>query len=122
LFLYFLNKKASSYQFYQSSLTFTPRLVELCFQTAGLWEIGATGVLELPAAVNCVQVHGTPEAGLALRAEVIPVNGTTDRPTFDAVVRDDEGRGFLELRGYQTSPMPRAISEPDRVPFRAVNF
>ena len=29
-----------------------PRLVELCFQTAGLWEAGRTGRLALPAHVE----------------------------------------------------------------------
>ena len=30
----------------------TPLLIELCFQTAGLWEAGATGTLALPASVG----------------------------------------------------------------------
>src|SRR5205085_2483747 len=31
-----------------------PRLIELCFQTAGLWEMGAAGVMGLPQRVQKV--------------------------------------------------------------------
>ena len=31
-----------------------PRLIELCFQTAGIWEMGATGRLALPQHIEPV--------------------------------------------------------------------
>ncbi len=31
-----------------------PRLIELCFQAAGVWEIGTTGILALPLHVDRV--------------------------------------------------------------------
>ena len=46
-----------------------PRLLELCLQTAGVWEIGKTGVLALPTAIERVVVHQLPENGQVLYAQ-----------------------------------------------------
>ena len=40
-----------------------PRLAELCFQTAGLWEIGTTGQMALPAHIDRIVTLGTPQPG-----------------------------------------------------------
>ncbi len=38
--------------------TTEPRLAELCFQTAGLWEIGETGQMSLPAHADLIVTVG----------------------------------------------------------------
>ena len=83
----------------------TPLLIELCFQTAGLFEVGATGILALPQSVRSLKIYRTPVNGVPIFAEVKPrhING---RYSFDARVVDSKGNVFLELTDYQTSPLP----------------
>jgi len=96
-----------------------PRLIELCFQTAGVWEIGHTGLLALPAGVDRVIVRD-PSAGTGpLVAEVTAIPDG-DRLSFSARVRDGEGRVHVEVEGYRTSRMPNKLPEDQAGPFRAV--
>jgi acyl transferase domain-containing protein/NAD(P)-dependent dehydrogenase (short-subunit alcohol dehydrogenase family)/acyl carrier protein len=96
-----------------------PRLIELCFQTAGVWEIGKTGQLALPARVDRVIIR-EPAAGAGpLVAEVV-ANATDDGLAFGARVRDGEGKVHVELEGYRTSRMPNNLPEEDAGPFRSV--
>ena len=39
-----------------------PRLIELCFQTAGIWEMSVQGSMGLPQHVHKVRFYGTPVA------------------------------------------------------------
>jgi hypothetical protein len=96
-----------------------PRLVELCFQTAGVWEIGHTGQLALPAAVDRVIVRDPSTARGPLVAEVT-ANPSDDGLSFDARVRDGEGRVRVEIEGYRTSRMPNTLPEEEAGPFRSV--
>ena len=41
----------------------TPRLIELCFQTAGIWELGTTGRMALPSHIDRVELFGSPPNG-----------------------------------------------------------
>ena len=51
-----------------------PRLIELCFQTAGLWEMGVLGRMGLPRHLDRVSVWCTPDEGAdPLFAVVTPV-------------------------------------------------
>jgi hypothetical protein len=96
-----------------------PRLLELCFQTAGVWEIGKTGQLALPAAVDRVVVRDPTPADGPLVAEVT-AKPSTDGLSFAARVRDGEGRVRVEIEGYRTSRMPNTLPEEEAAPFRPV--
>ena len=85
-----------------------PRLVELCFQAAGLWQAGREGQLALPQAVDRVAVL-VPDADGELYAVATP----TGESAFDAVVVDAEGRVVVRLEGYHSVPVPMPI--PDEV-------
>ncbi len=77
-----------------------PRLIELCFQTAGVWELGVQGRMGLPQRVREVSLLRAPNlADGRLYALVTPdaVHGS-----FDAVVLDTSGDCYLRLSGYQT--------------------
>ena len=102
-----------------ASWLFAPRLVELCFQTAGVWEIGATGKLGLPAAVDSVRVWELP-ATAALVAEVAAPQSDADGLRFDAIVRDQDGRVYVEVKGYRTAALPGDITDAARAGFRTV--
>jgi hypothetical protein len=97
-----------------------PLLIELCLQTAGVWEIGRTGVLALPTAIDRVIVHRTPEDKATLYAEIEPRSGANDALDFDARVVDAEGKLYLELHGYRTARLPDPIDDQVVAPLRAV--
>ncbi|MGI9529691.1 MAG: polyketide synthase dehydratase domain-containing protein, partial [Acidimicrobiia bacterium] len=92
-----------------------PRLVELCFQTAGMWEIGSTGTMALPMHIDRVIVGAeTPsDAGSGLAAIVQP--GTD---SFDAVVVDGSGEALIAVEGYRTIHLPGALTDDDIAPIK----
>jgi hypothetical protein len=96
-----------------------PRLIELCFQTAGVWEIGKTGQLALPASVDRVTIRD-PNLGAGPVVAEVFANAADDGLAFDARVRDGEGKVRVELEGYRTSRMPNTLPEEDAGPFRRV--
>ncbi|HEY3355538.1 MAG TPA: SDR family NAD(P)-dependent oxidoreductase, partial [Polyangia bacterium] len=96
----------------------SPRAIELCLQTAGVYEIGATGRLALPAAIDRIIAHAAPPRSATLRAEVTPRTGAGGL-SFDARVCDLEGRVYLELNGYRTSALPAGLPDELVEPLRA---
>jgi hypothetical protein len=86
--------------------TLDPRLIELCFQTAGLWEMDARQRLGLPQSLDGAVVYergGGAEKHLPLFALV---TARDDGRVFDARVVDEEGRVYLALEGYRTVGLP----------------
>jgi hypothetical protein len=92
-----------------------PRLIELCFQTAGLLEMGTRGTMGLPLHVERVRLLREPTEKGTLFALVRP-----EGAGFEARVVDEEGRVHLVLEGYQTVELPAAVDEEDLASFRAV--
>ncbi|MGA5299591.1 SDR family NAD(P)-dependent oxidoreductase [Nucisporomicrobium flavum] len=93
-----------------------PRLVELCFQTAGLWEAGRQGRLALPAHVDAVRLGTAPAEAAGLLAVARP----DGRGGFDCVVRDEGGAVVLRVDGYRTVQLPDPVPDEIRAPFRSV--
>ena len=84
-----------------------PRLIELCLQTAGLWEMGVQKRFGLPQHVDRVTLFRMPEvADGDLYAVVTP---HAERDYFDAEVLDAKGNCYLDLRGYRTVAIPNAL-------------
>ena len=97
-------------------LVLLPRLIELCFQTAGSWEIGTTGKMALPRGIRRVTVTGElPQAGALLRAVVQPA---AEGNRFDAQVVDESGQVIVKLEAYESIELPGAIEESLHAPFR----
>jgi NAD(P)-dependent dehydrogenase (short-subunit alcohol dehydrogenase family)/acyl carrier protein len=87
----------------------SPRLIELVFQTAGVWEIGHDGRFGLPRHVDRIVLHqelGAPHGRVAARV-------TTSDGGFGAQVVDENGVVLLELSGYHTVELPGGV-DPDR--------
>ncbi len=88
-----------------------PRMIELCFQTAGVWELGVQSRMGLPLHVQQISLYRAPTlTDGRLYAVVTPdeVHGT-----FDAEVLDTKGNCYLRLAGYQTVALPNsADAEP----------
>ncbi len=84
-----------------------PRLIELCFQTAGLWEMGVQGRMGLPQHLDEVRLLRSPgKAEGRLYAVIIP---HPDLGTFDADVLDTTGNIYVRLLGYRTVALPNAV-------------
>jgi hypothetical protein len=91
-------------------LTTAPRLVELCFQTAGLWQAGLEDRLALPTRVASASMLADPAtASGPLRA----VARESAPGVFDCLVIDAKGDVIVRLDGYETIALPAPI--PDEV-------
>ncbi len=97
----------------------TPLLIELCFQTAGLWEAGATGTLALPSSVAKLTVYSRSMNGVPIFAEVTP-RECEGILTFDARVVDSKGNVFVEVEDYRTSPLPFPAEESQVEPMKVL--
>jgi acyl transferase domain-containing protein/acyl carrier protein/NAD(P)-dependent dehydrogenase (short-subunit alcohol dehydrogenase family) len=85
-----------------------PRLIELCFQTAGIWELGVQGRMGLPQHVRQLSLYRTPApADGRLYAILTPDHAQRG---FDIHVADAKNNCILRLTGYQTVPLPNAVN------------
>jgi NAD(P)-dependent dehydrogenase (short-subunit alcohol dehydrogenase family)/acyl carrier protein len=91
-----------------------PRLVELCFQTAGVWELGTTGRMALPQHVDRISVHPWLPGDGAVHAIVTP----RDDGAVDAVVVDEDGEVRIRMEGYRTVALPGGPDDDLLVPLR----
>jgi acyl transferase domain-containing protein len=87
-----------------------PRLIELCFQTAGIWEMGIESRMGLPQHIDRVSLLSETPPGARVYAVVLP---KTERG-FDAEIIDEQGNCYLRLEGYRTVAVPAAL-DADRV-------
>ncbi|WP_420645427.1 SDR family NAD(P)-dependent oxidoreductase [Candidatus Leptofilum sp.] len=85
-----------------------PRLVEFCFQTAGVWEIHSKQQMALPLAISSVTAYRQ-EAEAKGRLYAI-VEAVDDGAAFNAQVVDKSGNVFVELNGYRTVQLPGEVS------------
>ena len=90
--------------------TASPRLIELVFQTAGIWEIGRHGRFGLPEHVDRVVLH--PADQPHGRVKAVPVEAN-DEGGFDGRVVDEDGSILVEVHGYRTVELPGGI-DPER--------
>jgi hypothetical protein len=85
-----------------------PRLIELCFQAAGIWQIATQSTMALPASLAGVTCYRQPEeaAGRRLYAHVTALE---DGQRFEARVLDELGQVYVALQGYQTVKLPGEV-------------
>ncbi len=95
-----------------------PRLIELCFQTAGMYELGVDGRFGLPSRIGRVTKLKEPSI---VRSQLYTVvrhsNGGTG---FDADVVDESGNVYMRLEDYHTAELPGAAEAVPIDPIRAV--
>jgi Polyketide synthase dehydratase len=92
-----------------------PRLIELCFQTAGILELGTTGRLALPLRVGRVLLLPVSEPVGKWRAVVTQ---RSDGCGVDATVIDDVGHVRVAVEAYETIALPSSIDEDALEPLR----
>jgi NAD(P)-dependent dehydrogenase (short-subunit alcohol dehydrogenase family) len=91
----------------EAPLVMAPRLIELCFQTAGLREMVDSGRFALPQHIDQVSVTRDPAgANGPLYAVVLP---GTDPGSFDAEVTDAQGNVYVRMVGYRTVALPGVL-------------
>jgi len=94
-----------------------PRLVELCFQTAGLAELAQEARMGLPSGVGRIELLRDPgEAGSRIFAAV------SRRPGggFDGRVVDENGDVILRFENYRTMQVPDAVDPTLMKPLKDV--
>jgi hypothetical protein len=92
-----------------------PRLVELCFQTAGVWEIGTSGRMGLPQRIERVWIASDASEGPGERHAIV---SPRDDGSFDAHVVDEAGRVLVRLEGYATARLPEPVPSALGAPLR----
>ena len=90
-------------------------MIELCFQTAGILELGTTGRLALPLRVGKVSLHPVPDQVGRWKAVVTQ---RADGRGVDAVVVDDLGHVRIGVEAYETIALPGGVDEPALEPLR----
>jgi NAD(P)-dependent dehydrogenase (short-subunit alcohol dehydrogenase family) len=94
-----------------AAMLMAPRLIELCFQTAGAIELSTSHRLALPVAVRSVAVYRQPEPEPAAAARLqARVHANPSPSEFDGEVVDEAGHVYVELRGYRTVGVPEAAA------------
>ena len=95
-------------------LMMAPRLIELCFQTAGILEVAQREVLGLPSAMRAVTVYRPPEEANGRRLFAV-VHPNSHPDEYDARVVDENGNVYVELEGYRTVGLPgrRTLGAPE---------
>jgi NAD(P)-dependent dehydrogenase (short-subunit alcohol dehydrogenase family)/acyl carrier protein len=96
----------------------SPRLVELCFQAAGIWEMGVQERMGLPLHIERVCFFRSPETAEGRLYAVITPNAA--KGSFDAEVVDEAGKRYVQLGGYRTVALPNAIDAERLKPLRAL--
>ncbi len=102
----------------KQAMTIPPLLVELCLQTAGVWEIGKTGTLALPRSIANLKVYPETVNGSAIYAEVKPHESQDGGLSFDARVVDADGHIYIEMEDYRTAPLPYSLEKEQLRPLR----
>jgi NAD(P)-dependent dehydrogenase (short-subunit alcohol dehydrogenase family) len=90
----------------------SPRVIELFFQTAGIWEIGRHGRFGLPQHVDRIVLHEALDAPQG-RVEAIVEPRDTG---FDGRVIDGAGTVLVEVSGYRTIELPGGVDPEQRTP------
>ncbi|MBL1204958.1 MAG: SDR family NAD(P)-dependent oxidoreductase [Calditrichaeota bacterium] len=83
-----------------------PRLIELCFQTAGIFEMGKQERMGLPYQIKQLNFYAPIGEN---KKKLNAVINEGENGNFDAKVVDSSGTVYLSLEGYRTMQMPDAI-------------
>ncbi len=96
-----------------------PLLIELCLQTAGVWDIGQRGVMSLPGSIEQVHIYRPGMNGGHLYAQVTPAN-CGERCCYDARVLDENGNVYIELKHYCTTDTSYGLDAERMLPLRTL--
>jgi Mn-containing catalase len=84
-----------------------PRLIEACFQTAGVWKIATQQQMALPHSIGSVTTYRQMEDA---HSRLYAIVTTADGESFDAQVIDEAGNVYVDLRDYRTVALPGEVN------------
>jgi acyl transferase domain-containing protein/acyl carrier protein len=96
----------------------TPRLIELCLQTAGLWELKVQGWMGLPQHIRQVCLWGTPDRAEGRLYAVVTADPA--QKSFDVEVLDEAGKRYVRVSGYRTEALPGKVDAESLKKLQAV--
>ena len=79
-----------------------PMALEALFQAAGLWQIVNQGKMGLPSMAQSVTIYGTPAKKRTVECFTIRHSDGS----YEALLRDEDGRVYMALEGYEMATMP----------------
>ncbi|MCK6553793.1 SDR family oxidoreductase [Candidatus Binatia bacterium] len=100
----------------EAPLAVAPRLIELCFQTAGIWQLGTKGQMALPSHIDRVDMAATPASGNGPLYAVVVSRAAGEG--VDAQVVDASGSVYVTLHGYRTVELPSPVDAERLAPLR----
>jgi NAD(P)-dependent dehydrogenase (short-subunit alcohol dehydrogenase family)/acyl carrier protein len=86
----------------------SPRLIELCLQTAGVWELKTQGRMGLPQHINQVCLWGTPERAEGRLYAIVTADPA--QKSFDVEVLDEAGKRYVRVSSYRTEALPEKLA------------
>ncbi len=96
----------------------SPREIEFCLQTAGLFELAETGRMMIPRAIRRIELWNAAPVeragGLiatARRSKEPALGSSQHSPEVHIEASDAEGRLFIRVTGYETEPLPFSADE-----------
>jgi hypothetical protein len=98
-------------------LLLAPRHIELCFQTAGMYELALKDRFGLPAKIGRVIKYREPAEETKPLYTVVRHHGAG--PGFDADVVDEAGTLYLRLEDYRTAALPGGAADEVVAPIRS---
>nr|NIR95414.1 hypothetical protein [Gammaproteobacteria bacterium]NIT53581.1 hypothetical protein [candidate division Zixibacteria bacterium]NIW45582.1 hypothetical protein [Gammaproteobacteria bacterium]NIX56805.1 hypothetical protein [candidate division Zixibacteria bacterium] len=98
----------------------TPRLIELCFQTAGIWEMGVQLRMGLPYHIDRLNIlrSSTKPDGPEGKMHAVVSPGADGN--FNATVIDSKGDVHLTVEGYRTMELPNAVENTQLKPLKDI--
>jgi hypothetical protein len=99
-------------------LSIAPRHIELCFQTAGVLEMGSDGTMGLPLQIGRIEKLRDASEGASF--SVVTRRGQGESAGFDAQVLDESGNVYLRMEDYRTVELPGAVDADRIAPIRSV--
>jgi hypothetical protein len=96
----------------------SPRLIELCLQTAGLWELKVQGQMGLPQHIRRLSLGGTADRAKGRLYAVVTAD--PGQKSFEGEVLDEAGECYIRVSGYRTEAIPNKVDAELLKKLRAV--
>ncbi|MFZ3214290.1 MAG: SDR family NAD(P)-dependent oxidoreductase [Terriglobales bacterium] len=96
----------------------SPRLIELCLQTAGVWELKTQGWMGLPQQIRQVCLWGIPDRAEGRLYAVVTADPA--QKSFDVEVLDEAGKRYARVSGYRTEALPDKVDAESLKKLQAV--
>jgi hypothetical protein len=95
-----------------ASTALLPRLIELCLQAAGLWELKVQGRLGLPRHIHKLSFWGTLDRAEGRLYAVVTADPVQN--SFEVEALDETGKRYVCVSGYRTEAFTDMLEAPPK--------